>query len=160
MRFHKFIYILLWLVLISCNHNKTTPELIEIFNSNKKALGLVIDKFQKDKKLDTLFEVDADLGPPKIENSYSDIPLIFKEVGIAGASSCKNSFPKGTRWYYFKTNWPNEFPIYLIFNAHNSYDSSEFEKGFYSKDEVSNETWGLGHRWKMFRLVKERTMKQ
>jgi hypothetical protein len=85
---------------------------------------------------------------------------ILNEVGITEASSNKNVFPKGTMWYYFKTNWPNEYPIYLIHNAHNYYDSSEFEKGFYSKDEVSNETWGLGDRWKMFRLVKEKSMKQ
>jgi hypothetical protein len=160
MRFLKFRYGLLWLVLISCNQNKTTPELIETFNKNKKALGLVIDKLQNDKRLDSLFQIGPESGLPPIKNSYPLEYDILNKAGIIDASSHKNVFPVRTNWYYFKTNWPNEYPIYLIFNAYNSYDSIEFEKGFYSKDEVSNETWGLGDRWKMFCLVKEKTMKQ
>jgi hypothetical protein len=160
MRFLKLIFFLIWLVLIGCNQDKTAPELIEIFNKNKKGLGLVITELQDDKSLDSLFQIGPYSGLPPIKDSYPAVYDILNKAGITDASSHKNVFPSRTNWYYFKTNWPNEYPIYLIFNAHNSYDSSEFKNGFYSKDEVSNETWGLGDHWKMFRLVKEKTMKQ
>ena len=147
----------LYLVVAGCHHNKTSTELFETFSQNKTNLDLLIDNFKKNKKLDTIFQIGPDSGLPDLKNSYPDIYEMIKKIGITDASSHKNVFPKNTFWYYFKTNWPNEYPIYLIFNA---YDSSETKKEFYLKDEVSNETWGLGDNWKMFRLVKFKTMKQ
>jgi len=145
------------LMTASCHNNKNPVELINTFLQHKQTLDLLISDLQKDNKLDSLFQIMPDSGIPDIKNSYPQVYALIKKVGITAVSSHPNSFPKRTRWYYFKTNWPNEYPIYLIFNA---YDSSETKKGFYLKDEVSNETFGLGDNWTMFRFVKVKPYKQ
>ena len=151
------LFVLTYLMLFGCSNNKKPTELIETFNKNKPSLDLLINKLQKDKKLDSLFQIEVDSGLPNIKSTYPDMYAIFNEVGITDASSHRNPFPKWSNWYYLKTNWLNEHSIYLIFNA---YDSSETTKGFYLKDQVLNETWGLGENWKMFRFVKFRPYKQ
>jgi hypothetical protein len=74
---------------------------------------------------------------------------ILKIAGITGASS--HPCNKRVRWYYFKTNWPDEYPIYLI---HTPCDSLKTKKGFHEKDRHTNEWWGLGDNWQIFRFVK------
>lgn len=151
------LFFLTLLITYGCQNNKKPLELIETFKKNKISLDLLVYKLQNDKRLDTLFQNEPDSGLPNIKSSYPDIYAILKEVGITDASSHMNLFPKWSSSYYLKTNWVNEYPIYIIFNC---YDSSETKKGFYSKDEVLNETWGLGNNWKMFRFVKFRPYKQ
>lgn len=151
------IFSLTSFTLHGCSDNKKPVELIEFFNKNKIILNAVIDKLEKDKTLNNLFQIKPDSGLPDIESSYPDMYALLKEAGITDASSHKNSFPKQTYWYYLKTNWENEHPIYLFFNA---CDSSETIKGFYLKDELSNQTWGLGDHYKMFRFIKYKSSKQ
>ena len=151
------ILFLICLTTSSCHKNKSPTELIEVYNNNKVALDLIISNLQNNKKLDTVFQIAPDAGIPNIKKSDPAIYDLLNKVGITDASSHQNSFPKRTQWYYFKTNWPNRYPIYLIYNA---YDSIETKKGLYEKDEVSNETWGLGDNWKMIRLVKFKPYKQ
>jgi hypothetical protein len=143
--------------IYSCQTNKSHAELIEVFNENKKALDTLISNLQNNNKLDSAFQIGPDAGIPNIKETYPAIFNLLKEVGITGAFSLPNVFPKRTEGYYFKTNWQNRDPIFLIYNA---YDSIETKKGFYAKDEVLNETWGLGDNWKMFRFVKFRPYKQ
>ena len=145
------------LTVSGCHENKSPTELIEVFNNKKVALDILINNLQKNKKLDTIFQIAPDSGIPNIKKTYPAIHDLLKEIGITDASSHQNSFPKRTQWYYLKTNWPNKGSIYLIYNA---YDSVETKKGFYVKDEVSNETWGLGDNWKMFRFIKVKPYKQ
>jgi len=151
------LFLLTCIIISGCKRNKTPEQLIVTFNDNKKTLDVLINNLKRDKALDSLFQIGPERGLPNIEVSHPDIYSMLNKTGITDASSHENAFPIRTRWYYFKTNWPNEHPIYLIFN---DYDSSETTNGFYSKDEVLNETWGLGNSWKMFRFVKFRPYKQ
>ena len=141
------------LFICGCRHSRTSEELISMFYDDEKDLDVVVKKLQTDKKLDSLFQYSGE-GLPNIKDSYSDIYTTLKRLGIKHASSHKNAFNKFTKWYYFETTWPNEYLICLVFNAH---DSSESKKGYYSKDEVANETWGLGNNWSMFRWVKDKS---
>ena len=143
--------------LFGCRHNKTSQELIATFYKNENDLSLIIKKLQTDKHLDSLFLSESMKGLPKIKNEYPEVYNKLKSLDISHASAHKNVSPHGTNWYYFETEWPNEYLICLVFNAH---DSSESIKGYYKKDEVSNETWGLGNNWSMFRWVKDKPYKQ
>ncbi|HRH49941.1 MAG TPA: hypothetical protein PLP23_14390 [Panacibacter sp.] len=125
------------------------------FYGNKIYFDSLATLLQADRKLDSLFQNGPERGIPDIEISYPKVYMLLKKLGITDASShlqiCKRCPP----WYYLKTNWPSEFPIYFIYNFNDSpLDSLENIKGFYKKDEYNNETWGLGDKWKMFRLVK------
>jgi len=151
------LFILTYLMTFGCSNNIKPTELIETFNKNKPSLDLLINKLHKDKKLDSLFQIEVDSGLPNIKGTYPEIYAVLKKVGIIDASSHRNAFSKWSNWYYLKTNWLNGHSIYLIFNT---YDSSETIKGFYLKDEALNETWGLGDNWKMFRFVKFKPSKQ
>ena len=134
---------------LSCRQNKKPEELINTFYKHESELTSIIKELQTNKNLDSIFS-NVPEGLPQIETSY---PIVFrklKSLKIKHASS-HPSFPKGTRWFYFETEWPNEYLICLIYNA---YDSTQSKKGYYKKSEVSNETWGLGNNWQMFRLVK------
>ena len=151
------ISLLLLFIFDSCHQNKSPEELIDTFYQNKTDLDLIIQSLQTDKKLDSLFWIGPDSGIPDIKESYPNIYSLIKKTGITDASSHNNSYPRNTSWYYLKTNWPNEYPIYLIYNA---YDSTGPKKGEYLNDEGFNETWGLGDYWTLFRLKKIKSMKQ
>jgi hypothetical protein len=138
------------LTILGCRHNKNPEELHVMFYKNEKDLNAILKRIQTDEKLDSLFQYPGS-GLPNIADSYPDIYLGLKRLGIKHASSHNNYFNKYTNWYYFETTWPNEYLICLVYNA---YDSVKNRKGYYSKDEIANETWGLGNSWSMFRLVK------
>ncbi len=125
-------------------------ELNDTFLQNKESLNLLVKNLQDDKRLDSLFFIGPDSGIPDIKRSHPQIFELLKHAGITDASSHKNAFCNHVQWYLFKTNWPNEYPICLMFNS----CDEETAKGFYKKDEYLNETWGLGENWKMFRFVK------
>ena len=142
--------LLVSLIIAGCSRNKTPSELIDTFSQNKMTLDSLIKSLQNDKTLDSLFFIGPDAGIPDIRQSYPKVYDMLRKVGITDASSHKNANCKYFHWYYFKTDWPNDYPIYLIFNT---CDDETF-KGFYRKDEYLNETWGLGDNWQMFRFVK------
>jgi hypothetical protein len=148
-------------MLESCSTNQTPEQLKETFYSRKNELDSIVNKLENDTTLISLFQIGPDNGLPTIENSFPAIYTKLKKTGITDASSHFGGYHQNKNnkmwWYYFKTNWPNEYPIYLIYDA---YDSSKSKKGEYKKDEVSNEWWGLGDHWTLFRLVKLKTMKQ
>jgi hypothetical protein len=121
---------------------------------------------KNDKLLDSTFIIGPDNGLPELSKSYPEVLRKLVELGITDASSQPNICKRCGRWYYLKTNWSTDYPIYLIYNyldydfdPHNEFilDTSENTKGFHKTDKNHNETWGLGEKWKMFRLVKEIT---
>ncbi|MEO8769660.1 MAG: hypothetical protein ABI402_06235 [Ferruginibacter sp.] len=114
-------------------------------------MDLVIKRLQNDKEMDTLIQNWEGLS--RLKKSYPDIYSLLKNIGIKHISSHQSVYVRMARWYYFETNWPNEYLICLIYDQ---YDSSQTKKGYYSKDEVANETWGLGNNWDMFRWVKNK----
>ena len=145
--------------LCSCKSNKTPDELKSIFYQNKNKLDLFTTALQKDKKLDSIFSTrteEQSLTFLDIKQTYPNIYNLLVDAGIIEASSHKNTYSKMLKWYWLKTNWPNEYPIYL---AYDTFDSVQTAKGYYNKDEVSNETWGLGDHWFMFRWVKDKPYK-
>jgi hypothetical protein len=135
------------------------------FYENKTRLDSLMHITETDKHLDSLFRIPPDSGLPELLNTYPNISRELVELGITDASSHSNTYRPVGRWYYLKTNWSKDYPIYLIYNLidqgweHNRnesiLDSSENIKGFHKIDKNHNETWGLGGKWKMFRLVKE-----
>ncbi len=145
------------LIASSCYQNRTQSELANFFHANKPTLDSIVKSLQYDKKLDSIFQIIPDSRIPDIKNSYPDFYNMLTKVGIIHVSSHLNVYPKKNSWYYFKTDWSSDYPIYVIYNA---YDSVETKLGYYSKDEVSNETFGLGDKWKMFRFVKYKRYKQ
>jgi len=164
---------LFFAMLESCTNkqidqNLTPEQLIATFSSRKSQLDFIVNNLEKDRKLNLIFQIGPDRGLPPIEKSYSEVYAVLKRTGITDASSHPNVCPKKTTWYYFKTNWQNEYPIYLIYNAYQTYkpcemggvyNEPELLKGEHKIDEVSNEWWGLGDHWTLFRLVKEKSVK-
>ena len=138
------------LLNINCRHNKTPAELMDTFYKNEDHLTQIIKTLQTDKHLDSLCSNMPFDSLPNIENAYPTIFNRLKSIGIKHISSHPGS-NKLIRWYYLETKWPNEYLIGLIYSP---YDSPTTKKGYYEKDEVNNETWGLGNNWSMFRLVK------
>ena len=172
------ILFLISVISINCDRSKTVSELMNTFSLNKPKLNAVVSNIQKDKILDSFFfNIGAENGIPDIKTIYPQQYKMLKEVGITDASAhlgtCdykpvhpnkENTHPETWyqynlkhKWYYFKTNWQADHPIFLMYNE---CDTAETREGFYNKDENENETWGLGDNWKMFRLVKYREVKQ
>ncbi|HRH49773.1 MAG TPA: hypothetical protein PLP23_13550 [Panacibacter sp.] len=161
------------LISINCGRSKTVAELMVTFSLNKPKLNAIVNNIQRDKILDSLFSnIGAENGIPDIKKTYPEQYEMLREVGITDASAhagtCeidKKNRPTETlyeynlkhKWYYFKTNWQADHPIFLMYNE---CDTAKTHKGFYNKDENQNETWGLGDNWIMFRLVKYIEVKQ
>ena len=144
----------------SCKSNKSPDELKVIFYQNKAKLDLFANTIQNERKLDSIFSnrtEEQGLSFHDIKRAYPNIYNSLIESGIVEASSNKKAYPKSLKWYWLKTNWPNEYPIYL---AYDTFDSLQTAKGYYNKDEALNETWGLGGHWFMFRWVKDKPYKQ
>ncbi|MGG9972803.1 hypothetical protein ACQ33O_13505 [Ferruginibacter sp. SUN002] len=137
-------------ILASCQQISSPKELIDRFYTNKADLDSLVKKIGNNKHLDSLFYSGPETGIPDIKDSYPNEFRLLTKIGITDASS-HNTCYVCDRWYYLKTNWPSEYPIYLIYN--NKQDSIENTKGFYKKDKYKNETWGLGGNWRMFRFV-------
>ena len=143
-----------------CQSNKTPEELEVLFYQNKDSLDLFTNTLKNDMKLDSIFSNRTEEQGFKffdIKKTHQRVYNLLTNAGITEASSHKNEYSKTLKWYWLKTNWPNEYPIYL---AYDIFDSVQTVKGFYDKDEVSNETWGLGDHWFMFRWVKDKPYKQ
>jgi hypothetical protein len=145
--------------LTKCQSRLSPEELKAKFYRHKTDLEFVIKSIERDKKLASIFSYEwTPVGRlPTEDKAYHDIFIKLKNADIKHFSVHPNPYPKGTKWYYLETSWPNDYLIVLSYNA---YDTSETTKGYYSKDEVNNETWGLGDNWYMFRWVKDRPYKQ
>ena len=141
--------------ILGCDKsNKTPSELKSYFYNKKPKLDLLIDHLNKDKSLDSAFRIPPDSSLPNIKKSHPVEHAILNECGIIAASSHPNAYPKGSRWYYFKTKWKSGSPIILSCNKQLTQDSSERKVDFYKKDQSQNEWWGLGNGWQMLHLVK------
>lgn len=157
-KLNTLIVSIILLALYGCKSNKTPEELKAIFYKNKDKLDLFANTLQKDVKLDSIFSnrtEEQGFDFPDIKETYPNIYNLLVDAGITEASS--HRITRVTKWYFLKTNWPNEYPIYLEYNR---FDSVKTKKGYYDKDEVSNETWGLGDHWIMFRWVKNKPYDQ
>ena len=146
--------------ILSCKSNKPPEELKAAFYQNKIELDEFVNILKADKILDSILSnrtKEQGWTFNDLQKTYPKVYELLSIVGITEASSHKNSSDKRDKWYFLKTNWPNEYPIYLTYDRLNSITTV---KGYYNKDEVSNETWGLGGHWFMFRWVKDRPYKQ
>ncbi|MFT3934421.1 MAG: hypothetical protein QM726_12440 [Chitinophagaceae bacterium] len=160
----RLTLILALTIIAGCKSELNEKELINKFYQNKPAFDSIVYLAQHDRTLDSALRIGADNGLPAIQFSYPQIFWLITSSGITHVSSHANIYRPSGRWYYLKTNWAKDYPIYLIYNyidynfkSNNEFvlDSSENIKGFYKIDTNKNETWGLGNKWKMFRLVKE-----
>jgi hypothetical protein len=145
--------------LSQCKPKLSPGELKDRFYESKNDLEFVIKSIERNKELNSIFWYEgAIIGKLPVENKkYYYIFKKLKQAGIKHLSVHPNPYPRGTCWYYMETSWPND---YLICLNYNQYDSTETKKDYYSKDEVENETWGLGDSWFMFRWVKDKPYKQ
>lgn len=144
------ITVLIFVCSTGCSSNENPQEWKNRFHDHYPYLEKLVNRFQNDPKLDSCFQIRPDSGLPNIAASYPSVLKLLQAVGITDASSHKAARNKWTRWYYFKTNWPSAYPIYII------YDPTEpitTEKGYYKKDPYKNETWGMGNHWQLFRWV-------
>jgi len=144
----------------NCKSHKTPDELKSLFYQNKKQLDSFTTFIKSDKKLDSIFSNTTEeqgLTILNIKQTYPSIYNLLTNAGITEASSHNRTYPKTVKWYWLKTNWPSEYPIYL---AYDTFNLTQTVKGYYNKDEAFNETWGLGDRWFMFRWVKDKDYKQ
>jgi hypothetical protein len=147
-------------VLLSCNSNKTPEDLKARFYKNKFKLDEFVTILKTDKTIDSILSNrTAEQGWTfnDLQKEYPKVYELLNSIGITEASSHKNSSGKRNKWYFLKTNWLNEYPIYLTYDR---LDSINTVKGYYNKDEVSNETWGLGDNWYMFLWIKDKPYKQ
>ena len=151
------LIIIVLLACTGCRPNKNPEKLKANFYKHQQALDQFVFTLQNDKLLDSLFGATYLLKIDELKNSYPDLYKSLTNAGIEAASSCRRAYPKKAKWYFIKTNWRSEYPIYLKYDR---YDSIQTVKRYYNKDEVSNETWGLGDNWFMFRWVKDKPYKQ
>jgi hypothetical protein len=163
-------------VIQGCNTNLDSKQLIEKFYQNKSDLNFLINSIKGDKILDSVLGEKLNGNLLKLKTSNPGQYDLCKKLGITELSSHKSISKNSPRWYYIKTDWKSEYPIFLIYGyveyhladsiikdkseVKINIDSSGKIKGFYKKDDNNNETWCLGDNWKMFRLVKEIQVKQ
>ncbi|MGC4103795.1 hypothetical protein [Ferruginibacter sp.] len=151
----SFKILLLGLILLTgCKQQQSPEKLIARFYTNKALFDKLVTTLTNNKKLDSLFYRQPETGEadlPDIKDAYPDVYELLNKLGVTVALSSPNICKICPRWYYLKTNWPGEHPIYFIYNFTDySRDSAENVKGFYKIDKYKNETWGLGDNWKMF----------
>lgn len=149
-RFLASMAILMSVFSAGCSAKEDPQQWKNRFHAHSPRLERLIHRFQNDAQLDSCFHIRPDSGLPDIATSYPSVLKLLQAVGITDASSHKAARNKWTRWYYFKTNWPSDYPIYLIYDPT---ETIETEKGYYKKDKYANETWGVGGNWRMFRWV-------
>jgi len=136
--------------LVGCRRHKTHDELVTTFFENKKPLDSFVIELQKNGKLDSVFRTMPYTGlPVGIEKSHPNEYQLLKMIGIKELTS--HPCDRITNWYFLITNWPDKYPICLTYNP---CDSVNTAKGYHDKDRYSNEWWGLGDNWQMFRFVK------
>ena len=161
MRHVKIIFAgILTTFFFSCKTYNNPEELKAIFYKNKSKLDLFANSLEQDRTIDSIFSDRKNMQDSLFINIKQRYPNVYSSLigsGIIEASSHRQIYPKGKKWYFLKTNWHNEYPIYLVYDP---YDSIQTKKTFYNRDEVRNETWGLGENWFMFRWVKDKIMKQ
>jgi hypothetical protein len=153
-------------IFFSCNQKISSTELTTKFYRQEASLNIFIDSIKNNRVLDSVLQKNFNGNVNYFKEANPKIFKLAYSLGISEVSAhkkCKNC----DYWYYIQTNWGDKYPIYLIYdyadyryNQEIIIDSSENVKGFYKKDDNNNETWGLGNKWKMFRLVKENQMKQ
>jgi hypothetical protein len=135
---------------VGCNTHENPQQWKQRFYGHYPHFEKLTKRLQNDARLDTCFQIGPDSGLPNIAASYPSVLKQLQQMGITAASSHPCYRNKWSRWYYFKTNWPSAYPIYII------YDPTEpvtTEEGYYQKDPYKNETWGLGNNWQLFRWV-------
>ena len=132
----NIMFLFLSLVFTCCKQEDRLPDTyIDKFYKNQSELGSLINVLKEDTFL---------------ENKYGQI---FKPAQFDDATKRKLenlgivevhlfSWGGDQRQFDFKTNWRKVEPIHLWYNT---LDSVETVKGFYRKDENSNEVWGLGN---------------
>jgi hypothetical protein len=136
----RFLPIVLFfvLVLVSCDSTETVPETyVEKFYENQQRAEQLVSLLKGDKFLER--KSGQELGILKFNDTIRNI---LTELDIKSVHYF--SWGRNDRQFDFITNWRKENPIHITYN---SLDGIETQKGFYRKDENSNEVWGLGKGW-------------
>ena len=150
------IFLLTTALLISCTPNKTPAQLKELFFQNKTNLNKLVNDLRNKEVVDFVTS-NEDHTINVLSEKFPETYQLANDIGITELVLYEEPGCKRIKQFFLRTNWPNEYPIHLIFN---SCDSIGTKKEYYSKDEVSNEAWGLGDNWQLFRFVQAKTMKQ
>lgn len=133
-----------------CSATEDPQQWKNRFHTHYPKLEKLVHRLGNDPQLDTLFHIGAESGLPDIAVTYPSVLKQLQQAGITDASSHRCSRDKWRRWYYFKTNWPSIYPIYITYDPT---ESIKTQKGYYEKDKYGNETWGLGGHWLIYRWV-------
>ena len=138
-------------ILPGCSSERTIPELMKKFFDNKSSLDKLVLDLQNDRIVDSVC-ASPDFTLDKIKNLSPHKYHLLLDLGITEIISYQGPCKKSKN-YDFKTNWAGKNPIHVNFNSCDSIEA-ETQKGFYRKDENSNEFFGLGNCWKMWKEVK------
>lgn len=125
--------------ILSCrNTGNVSEKVIKKFNSQKYELDNLIKDFQNP-VIDSILTSDhkvtfkAKEFPLAISKQMISLDLLDVSVHYGGRPNKKV--------FILKTDWNYNDSIFIV---HNISDLIETKKGYYRKDENSNEIWGLG----------------
>ena len=143
------------LATVSCHQHEPIFEKMETrFKANEAAINNLVS-ILNDSKADSNFleggickkgsEFNSNISP---KLNALDLRNVCLQYG-----SCK---PYG-KIFIFETGWISKDSVSIV---HNSCDTVQTKKGYYMKDENSNEIWGLGNSWQIIKIIKYLTRKQ
>jgi len=149
MRIISSLTILIFLIC-GCNQNTKEQDFSEMFYKKQGLFDTLVFDLQN-KHLDTLIHLFNE------ENSLANISAIdssvnstIKQIGISRIISGKLWNCIGINEYDIQTTWNKQYPIHINYNK---CDSIRTKKGYYKKDANSNEVWGLGNNWYMWKEI-------
>lgn len=143
------------LTTVSCRQHETIFERMETrFKENEAALNNLVS-ILNDSTTNSFFSenkacikaVDFNDAISQILNSL-DLRKVCRHYG-----SCKNY----NKIFIFETGWIPKDSVTIV---HNICDTVQTKKGYYKKDENSNEVWGLGNSWQIIKIIKYLNHKQ
>jgi hypothetical protein len=140
----KDIMLILMFFMTSCKTENLQQNHIERFNKNKHQFENLIEEL----KQDTLFNKKSEVV---FKWTYFQLPTREKLQELGIEEVVPFYWDRTQRQFDLKTNWGNKIPIHIYYNT---LDTIVTKKGYYNKDENSNEFWGLGNPWCLWYEVK------
>ncbi len=143
------------LTTASCYQHETVFERMETkFKKNEPAINTLINMLN-DPKADSSFGEDAIC---KKANEFNlNISQKLNSLDLRNVCRHYGNCRPYQKILIFETAWIPQDSVSIVYNI---CDTIETKKGYYKKDENSNEIWGIGNSWQIIKIVKYLKQKQ
>lgn len=140
---------LIILATFSCHQRESLFERMETrFKKNEAALNNLVSLLN-DSTVDSYFSEGVVCR--KAAEFNSDISQKLNSLDLRNVCRQYGSCKPNNKIFIFETGWISKDSVSIVRNI---CDTVQTKKGYYRKDENSNEVWGLGNSWQIIKIIK------